>query len=212
MRVRRNKQAGFTLLEVLIAVAIIAIGLVAMMAMQVAFVNGSTMARDMSTATQLGQWVVEDLKAESMMWNNLGGNLTATNTPNLFAGVQGNRGQYMRMYNGMPMNPDGMVRDTSLLGGSALLAGRAKVNAKFCVDVRMDFMANSNNEVIIGQVRVVWPSDNRTATWVGTPTPVPCETAGVGLNNIVYIGGNPDLPNPDVNVVHVPFSVRRHSM
>ena len=56
-----TNKAGFTLIEALIAVLILAIGLLGVALMQVTTITGNTFSREMSTATTLGQDMLEKL-------------------------------------------------------------------------------------------------------------------------------------------------------
>jgi len=56
---KKNNQAGFTLIEVMIAAVILAIGILAVAAMQVSAVNGNNTARSFSEATTLAQDSIE---------------------------------------------------------------------------------------------------------------------------------------------------------
>ncbi len=57
-----NSKKGFTLIEVLIALTILAIGLLGVALMQVTSISGNTFSREMSVATELGQDMLEKLR------------------------------------------------------------------------------------------------------------------------------------------------------
>lgn len=215
MKARRSvDRRGFTILEVLIATAIIGIGLVAMMAMQVAFISGTTTARDMTIGTSVGEMIVERLKTEGTMWTNISGPLTAESNPTLFEGAMIRPNQYVLLFGGFPVNHEGLPRDPAApVANQAMVRLKSSVNGKYCADVRMQFMANTNNEVIVGQVRVAWPTDNE-APWLGAPVnqPVRCVTGGQGLNNVIYRNGDMNQPKPEMNLVNIPFSIKRHNL
>lgn len=61
---RKNKNVrGFTLLELLIAISVLAIGLLAAVTMQGVAMNANSYANRISVATMVGQQVVEDFSA-----------------------------------------------------------------------------------------------------------------------------------------------------
>src|SRR4030066_2083419 len=57
-----SSHAGFTLIEVLVALTILSIGLLGVALMQVTSISGNTFSREMSVATQLGQDMLEKLR------------------------------------------------------------------------------------------------------------------------------------------------------
>ncbi len=73
-RSRRNRatggQRGFTLVEVLVASVLFAIGMMAAMAMQYTALGGFSNSRDTTNAAKVGNRVVNLLKAESQQWRD----------------------------------------------------------------------------------------------------------------------------------------------
>lgn len=203
------RKGGFTILEVLIAVVVMAIGLMAMMAMQVAFINGTTGARDTTTGLMVGESVVEQLRMEGTMWSNITPDLGVA-TPNLTAGT-GSAGQFVNVFDGFPVTAELLPRNNGAKADGVLTLVKETVNAKYCVDVRMQFMENTQDQVIVGQVRVAWPTDNE-APWIGADeaNPVAC-TEDENLNDVIFVNGDLVTPRPEINVVYVPFSIRRHN-
>ncbi|MFB6264296.1 MAG: prepilin-type N-terminal cleavage/methylation domain-containing protein [Bradymonadaceae bacterium] len=61
-------RAGFTLVEVMVASLIFAVGMLGVLAMQYQALSGYTFSRDLTGATQVGRRVVEFMKAESHHW------------------------------------------------------------------------------------------------------------------------------------------------
>jgi len=60
-----NSQKGLTLIEVLVALSILAIGLLGVALMQVTSIGGGIFSREMATATQLSQEMLEKLRTLS---------------------------------------------------------------------------------------------------------------------------------------------------
>ena len=59
----KNNQEGFTLIEVLIAMAIFAVGILALGGLQVTYIGGNASAQMQTEATALGAQVIEQLKS-----------------------------------------------------------------------------------------------------------------------------------------------------
>lgn len=199
---KRTQQSGFTILEVLLAMVLLAIGLVAMMAMQVTFIQSTSQSQDIAVGTLLGERTVEGLQAESTNWNtlptnrdlamalvNTGSTLDTSNLLRLSAGG----GTWVSLYQGRPLNNEGLP----------YTAADDTLNARYCVDGRM-VAGNTVGDVMVGEVRVAWPTDNKAA-WLVDPS------AGCGnsLANVVYNNG---VPATGYNVVYIPFTLRRRSI
>ncbi|MBC7170925.1 MAG: prepilin-type N-terminal cleavage/methylation domain-containing protein [Polyangiaceae bacterium] len=69
---RKKQRAGFTLLEVMIAVGLMTVGALAIMAMQQAATRGNIEARQIGTATDITSRWVERLRREAIGWNQTG--------------------------------------------------------------------------------------------------------------------------------------------
>lgn len=65
----RGENAGFTLLEVMIAMSILAIALVAVFQMQSQSISMSTEARFLTTASLLAQYKMADIESEAALGN-----------------------------------------------------------------------------------------------------------------------------------------------
>ena len=68
------RRQGFTLVEVMVALGVMTIGAMSLIAMQQQATRANVRARDVTTATQIAQNVLERLKLESLAWNTLTGN------------------------------------------------------------------------------------------------------------------------------------------
>lgn len=65
----RGENAGFTLLEVMVAMSILAIALVAVFQMQSQSISMSTEARFLTTASLLAQYKMADIESEAALGN-----------------------------------------------------------------------------------------------------------------------------------------------
>ncbi len=61
-----RRQDGFTLIEVLIAVVLIAVGLLAVAGMQTTAIRGNSFARDTTLGTQLAEEMIERIRVNAL--------------------------------------------------------------------------------------------------------------------------------------------------
>ncbi|MGB0680338.1 MAG: type IV pilus modification PilV family protein [Polyangiales bacterium] len=72
-RAQARAAAGFTMVEVMVAIGLLTAGAVGIMALHQASTRGNLEARAMSTATQLMQVWAERLRHDALAWQNRGG-------------------------------------------------------------------------------------------------------------------------------------------
>jgi len=63
--IKKGKDNGFTLIEVLIAIVILSVGLLGMASLTVAIIKGNKLSSDLTTATTLAQDKMEDIRRTS---------------------------------------------------------------------------------------------------------------------------------------------------
>ena len=66
---RSQKQRGFTLIEVMMGLAVLTVGALGLMAMQQATIRGNMTARELTMATQATQLWVERIHRDALAWN-----------------------------------------------------------------------------------------------------------------------------------------------
>lgn len=66
----RREQRGYTMIEVMMALGLLAVGATGIVAMEKAAVVGNAAARSVATATALGERWIERLRADAMVWNS----------------------------------------------------------------------------------------------------------------------------------------------
>lgn len=67
---RRRTRAGYTLVEVMMAIGILSVSAVALLSVQEAVARGNTDARQIATATQIMRSVGEDLRLDALNWRS----------------------------------------------------------------------------------------------------------------------------------------------
>lgn len=65
------RREGFTLVEVIVSLGVMTIGALALVGMQQQTTRANVRAREMTTATQIAQNVIERLKLESLAWSTI---------------------------------------------------------------------------------------------------------------------------------------------
>lgn len=220
---KRAGQRGFTIIEVLMAVLIMAVGLVALLGMQVVVLEGGSGARDTSMATSIGESVVEQLQVESVPWSSLNQVPNSVDQP-LLDKVFSNRGVFVPLYDGYPVTPTmiprksghsryasgggGQVTNDGDVNFDAGVLGLASVNARYCVDVIGNFLDPNQPDLLTGQVRVSWPNGRNRQAW--SVAEERCITENT-FSATLYPGGFSLGPSGDWNFVHIPFAIRRNN-
>jgi prepilin-type N-terminal cleavage/methylation domain-containing protein len=204
------RQQGFTVLEIMIAVVIVTIGLVAMMAMQVVFVEGGSAARDITMANRVGESAIEQLRAEAVMWSGLRPTADAVTQPSLSA-VMGSPNEYRLLFGRHAVTPTMLPRYASRSGyvdGHQFAFESASINARYCVEARGEFLDPGPNTILVGQVRVSWRNDGELP-WTSNANAY-CSDAN-NLDGVLFPGGYGGEPAGNWNFVHIPFSIQRHN-
>jgi type IV pilus assembly protein PilV len=77
---RKKAQRGYTVVEVMMALAVLTLGASGVIAMQKATLIANTNARNLATATALAQSWVEKLRADILRWNEQAGTADLSDT------------------------------------------------------------------------------------------------------------------------------------
>lgn len=158
---RRRARAGYTLIEVMMAVAVMTAGAVGIMALHQATMRGNLDARQVATATHLASTWVERLQRDAIGWSQ--GARPGTTVPNPLMLVNT---RYLNQVPALGVAPTWFVPGPSTATESSSFDhwGRDTIDAaqmEYCTNVRLQW-------VYVGQamradVRVWWARHNPSA-------------------------------------------------
>jgi prepilin-type N-terminal cleavage/methylation domain-containing protein len=150
-----RKQSGFTLVEVMVSLGIMTIGAMAILAMQQQIIRGNVHARELTTATQIAQNVIERLKIDALTWNTPG---VPTGSRYLGIVTPGAIGTFTKL-EPIPTTNGGITRFQSnafdYYGDDLDMQNGSPANLHFCASYRLSFVY-TNNRIIRADVRVWW--------------------------------------------------------
>jgi Tfp pilus assembly protein PilV len=157
-------SGGYSMIELMVAVALFATGLLGIMAMEIVATKGNKDSHDMTVAVNIAEWWMERLRVESLMWYNPAADITdGTRTPMLVAlgaGVTAPNGT--TGWVSPPLNP----RYDKWLRTAAALTDPGE----YCTQYRLSTVVAS--ELIRAEVRVMWWRSHaaRPGGWQTCPT------------------------------------------
>ncbi len=204
---RRHSRRGYTAIEVLLAMVVMAIGAAGVMSMQRGSVVGDLESRRLDVATSIARTWIERLRRDGSAWTgpnaySINSNLTLASfganvnstwyqppIPLTYAGV------------GSPASgPDGLSPMFDAMGRDLILSDAA--NAVYCVLVKVDPIVQNGNyttppltggaaplEMVRETVLVFWP---KQLTWAQTsPLACPSFATGSGLDPVAIETATP---------------------
>ena len=133
---------GVTLVEVLLAVVISAIGFAAVLSMQISSVQGNISAREVASAVNLAESAIETLQRESYKWVSL-------EPPEPYLNQAENEW--------FTMTPDPVDHNGRVARSVDVELGSLTPRQRFCVHYMIDRLDGGFGGLISGRVRVVWP-------------------------------------------------------
>jgi prepilin-type N-terminal cleavage/methylation domain-containing protein len=169
----RRRASGYTLIEVMVAVAIMTVGSVGIMALSQATTVGTRQAREMSTATHVTRRWVERVREDALRWNSSGatglaGTTYLTNAPAAVATP------------GVWFAP-GTATATTSFGADFFGEDTATAaNMRYCTNVRLNWLGGGS--ALRVDVRTWWHrtgGDDTTTDLEIFPGCAPANAAGV---------------------------------
>lgn len=135
-------RRGFTILEILIAVVVTAIGFAAIFSLQIGTMQGNISARETTGAVALGERYVEMLRREAFQW-------TSGSPPGPWLDRAPRRWHTLTP---LPVDHNGLP-NAEEAGG----VGSGLDRQRFCVHYWIDPLTDTYDGVINARVRVIWP-------------------------------------------------------
>lgn len=139
------------------------LGILTVVAAQVAATRAQQQGRDMHAARALGESFMTRLRGESMNWAT-SSDISAGNTPLLWYGLNAGTGQWVAVpsYSGTTSprhNSLGIPDDASDPRVAGVQSRVARYNQRYCIHYAVDWVGTAivPNELLRTQVRVFWP-------------------------------------------------------
>jgi prepilin-type N-terminal cleavage/methylation domain-containing protein len=175
---RRTRREGFTLVEVMVSLGVMTIGAMAILGMQQQIIRANVHAREVTTATQIAQNVIERLKMDAVSWTTPGVPANSFYLRNVTPGAIG-------AFQTLPfqtVTTGGITRFQSrafdYYGDDIDLQLGAPANLYYCASYRLSFVFQ-NNRVMRADVRVWWQREGISAIRTDFPK---CDDDGAALN------------------------------
>jgi prepilin-type N-terminal cleavage/methylation domain-containing protein len=207
---------GFTLIEVMIAVSIFSVGMMAVAALELIALNGYSSSRDQARSSELAQRVISVMKVEALNWGISGANTVNALKPVYADSALGDEAVLKRMAE----NEWEWQIITETPVDSELDAGVGN-HGRYCIYARGGYMRQAigttqdaagdfeSSPMIQAQVAVVSPGPTATLTGADACTTLPtmCSSNYDALLNPA--GAQIDLETCGMRVVHAATLIRR---
>lgn len=195
---RAGGARGYTVIEVMMALAVLTLGASGVIAMQKATLISNTNARNLATANAIGQAWIERLRADALSWNEAGGSQDLPSTAWLNGAV-----------NAAPTSGGGWVMPTMMTpptpqpAGSPLadvmgadlytsIADPAALVPAFCTQIRLTRFANSTTSSLVNfykvirvEVRVIWNRHGQPVVCTALPVAFDSDVGRWGITYLV---------------------------
>jgi prepilin-type N-terminal cleavage/methylation domain-containing protein len=193
---RKNKLArnrGFTAIEVMLSLTVLAIGTAGVIAMQTTAIDGNYDARRLDVANGVLREWTERLRRDGMMW-------TLPNTRNPLT-TSDNRASAALLLANVDPNPTNaswhlptaregdtvpLMPQFDLLGRD-VLSTDATTPVQFCAQVRLSWLDTGN--LMRADVRVFWPRGTGAMTDCAADPPAGWETLPATINKYHFVYG-----------------------
>jgi hypothetical protein len=176
----RRLQRAYTIVEVLMSMAVLSVGIIGVIAMEKITVASSAHAKNLSTATHIGQAWLGMLEAEATLWGQTG-DFTRTTW---LTQVSSNATTWFR-----PSwdATQGFGPSFDVLGNPVADADQAALG-KYCVDLRLSPLNTTvgGAGLIRVEARVVWLRDQELVSGAILPVAQPCSISAGDVDTANY--------------------------
>lgn len=160
------RRQGFTLIEVMVSLGVMTISAMALMSMQGQATRANAHARDMTTAAQVAQTVIERLKMDGLAWTTITpadpGNVAATVwLSSIATAIPGSFMTLLPQTFPRTGNSATLSNAFDQYGADVTLAGASAAqiaSVKFCASMRLGWIYDTNR-VLRADVRVWWTKE-----------------------------------------------------
>jgi hypothetical protein len=169
----RRRRGGYTAVEVLMSLAVLAVGVVGIIATEKVTLAANVHAKNLAIATHIGQSWLGVLETDATLWGR-DGSLTPTTWLEQGAGIAT---WFRPNYN----TEFGFGPAFDALGNPLL--EQDEEDAKFCVDLRLATLTNNNNGggLVRAEVRVIWLRDDGALGTAGVSADHACDVEAVSV-------------------------------
>jgi type IV pilus assembly protein PilV len=182
-RQQRRQRAGYTVVEAMMALAVLTVGATGIVAMQKATLVGNERARNLTAANAVASAWIERLRADAIAWTDVDGvsNLANTRWLSAVGTTWPNNADLGAWFVPASVSAQNISASADIRGLDTDVAA----DKVFCTHIRVtQLMPN----VIRAEVRVLWPRRGRGAGTVNQITDY-CEDDG---NVIAQVGAAPE--------------------
>ncbi len=155
MRTPMQRRRGFTIVELMMALTILAIGVSGIVAMQKVTLASNQHAKDLALATHIAQAWVEQLNADAAAWNHPSQSNTARDIgeTNWLGVADTNENVWFR-----PSYVAALDFGPSFDALGNVVTDADVANARFCTNIRLSWLYpdTAGNGLIRAEVRVFW--------------------------------------------------------
>jgi hypothetical protein len=172
-RAARRRQAAYTAVEVLMSLAVLAVGVVGIIATEKVTLAANAHAKNLAIATHIGQSWLGMLEAEATLWGR-DGSLASTTWLD--------QGALLATWFRPQYNTElGFGPAFDAIGNPLLQQNED--NARFCVDLRLATLTSNNNGggLVRAEVRVIWLRDDGALGSAGIAADHACDVEAVSV-------------------------------